>query len=199
MTLSIRTISISLIFLCVFNLIRGQSLITDTINKKNSKGNKDGIWIQYLDSLINPVDQSKAKYYRYIRYHDGKINSSFVKGHSKENKLTYSEVRPALKEPLPLNGLYTYTESRKTINGKIKTTRKEDVYDNGYPVTFKVFSDERLFEMVDFTRLYKGIRGTYYYEFGFDKRIKQYYREGPDGWKMYSINNLTEKEKLSDK
>jgi hypothetical protein len=194
-----RSIFTLIISITLINSGFGQNSISDTINQTNSKGKKHGLWIQYLDSLIQPTDKSKAKYYRYLRYQDGKNNIDT--GHRKKYKFQNSETSTRLKEPIPLNGTFVWVRTIKVITtGERKVAKIEDTYYNGYPVTFKVFSNNRLFELLDFTKLYKGIPGTFYYEFGSREPKKRYYYcEGIEGWKLYSVNNLVEKEKSTDK
>lgn len=52
-------------FLFFYLNVSGQH---DTLNKRNSKGKKNGYWIQYLDSLAYPIDSANSYFYGYDLY-----------------------------------------------------------------------------------------------------------------------------------
>lgn len=155
----------------------------DTLNRYNAQGKKDGIWIQYLDSLIIPTTKSKAKYFRYVTYHNGSIRKNFLKGHRKKFKRVFIDKRIKLQNPLPLDGKYVFERKIKDFSSEFKTERLEETYSNGFPVLFQQYYDDHLYESIDFRKLYKGIRGTLYFSTGLDSG---FYRQGHRGWRFYS-------------
>lgn len=150
-----------------------ESLIRERLNKN------DSLSIEYLDSMLNNTTKDKAMFYRFVQSYNGKKDFELS---SSNSKLLYNESRPLGKDPLPLNGLYTWTSKYRKI-------KKELVFENGYIVSWKTFKKNKLVDFADYKRLYNNTPGTYYYEFFlFGSWTKNYYRNGSRGWDLYLID-----------
>jgi hypothetical protein len=184
------------IFLLVTGNVTGQ---TDTLNKFNSKGKKDGYWLQYLDFNLLPTDSLNSYYKGFELYDNGKALYQFkeVKG-LKKTKLTTS-MKSVKGFPVLIDGFFKWeypTDSIPAITKEFK---------NGHPTIAKYYYPIKLrdtlfngsMEIVDYTKRYNGIRGSYYYEcqrntkvfMGPERYRKRWYYKKRNKWKLRSVKN----------
>lgn len=165
----------------------------DSINKLNSKGQKNGYWIIYLDENANPVSNIDSSYfYGFDFWVNGKKVIAFKKHKVVFSKLTRPELLFQKGRPQAINGTwYWYDQNGLLLN--------EEKYSNGLPYFFKSYfwdtfnSSISVFnEVLYFYKRYNNIPGTYYYEeLGLNGkvRLKCWYRNGWLGWKAYKIKS----------
>ncbi|MBL7892809.1 MAG: hypothetical protein JNL63_09265 [Bacteroidia bacterium] len=104
------------------------------MNRYNSKKQKDGYWLSYLDSNFNKTERSNAKYYRYDYYCNGKpkVGNSHKTKRNLNTKIVYKPnfVDPINEYPILLNGDVFYYDKQDTLVGY-------ESYKNGRPSVFK--------------------------------------------------------------
>lgn len=177
-------------FLLFLSLLKSQS---DTLNKFNSKGKRNGYWIKYLDDKTNPTDSINSFFYGYELYDNGK--KVFTFNHNKDkiaNTFKFIGTIPSKGNPIKINGIFKWYY---LYNGALVLSLEES-YKNGSPVIFKSFSSKLkdtavyLFEYVDFTKRYNNIPGTNYNEIhnSYDDHVQKYwYYKKKRRWTSHKI------------
>ncbi|MGG9970853.1 toxin-antitoxin system YwqK family antitoxin [Ferruginibacter sp. SUN002] len=135
-----------LIFVAVLNCTVGKSFAQNGFTVKAEAKNsyvqdslKEGKWIEYLDSLLKPIEKNNAKYYRLAVYHHGKENE-IVRLYS----LTDSLILETAMSDGEKNGIekYFYTVGSQYINDTVSHYIQEISYlhskRNGF---FKLYKD----------------------------------------------------------
>ena len=172
----------------LFNLnLSGQE---DSLNRLDSKGKKDGYWLQYLDSAAYPTDSANACFYGYNLYDHGQkvfMYSSRNKFYQKY-KLIFEGNLPEKGKPKPIAGTFKWYYEKQILN--------EEIYKDGKPVFMKsyVYSkrdqiNSAFNEVLYFDKLYNNVRGTFYYEeYDNGKLARTYwFYKGRKGWRSYRI------------
>jgi hypothetical protein len=168
----------------------------DTLNKFNTKGKKQGYWLCYLDDKFKVTDSAKAVYVGFDLYDNG------------QNLTRIGEMRNFDAEKIVDSVAFTNfkMEHYKLLHGKALFCNKEgsiiaeEVYNYGNPVRMIAYCDYKNFpetvgapkEIVDFNKLYNGMKGTHYYELRFcsDGHTRKYYfRKGRKKWKAFRIKD----------
>lgn len=177
-------------FLFFYLNVSGQS---DNLNKRNSKGKKNGYWIQYLDSLAYPIDSANSYFYGYDLYDDGQKIFKFSDRNKlwKKYRLIYEGHLPEKGKPLPIEGTFKLYSGEKQIMA-------EEIYKAGSPYFMKAYSysskdtvHSSFDEVLYFDRLYNNIPGTFYYEEYFSGKLEKAYwfRKGRKKWKSYPVKD----------
>jgi hypothetical protein len=181
----------TIIFLLSTLFLPGQR---DTLNKFNAKGNRQGYWICYLDNKFKVTDSLKGIYVGFDLYDNGQNLTQL----GRQGNLGVEKIIDSLS----LNP--NKTDKCKLLDGKILFYNKagdllnKEVFSQGHPVKFTSYCyyDNHLEskgdykEIVDFTKLYNGIKGTYYYESKScmnGRSVKYYFRKGRKKWKAFRI------------
>ena len=181
-----RLLIISFIF---FNLnISGQ---TDSLNRFNDKGKKDGYWIQYLDSLAYPTDSTNSYFWGYELYDNGLRVFRFSDRNPlwKKYRLVFDGHLPSKGRPIQIEGTFKWYANEIQI-------ANEEIYKNGKPFYFKSYNysksdpfNSSFNEVLYFDKLYNNTRGTFYYEEYFNGTLgrKYWFRKGRKEWKSFRI------------
>lgn len=180
--------NLAIIFLIIsaFSWAQADSLY----NKIDDKGEKNGVWIVYLDSLLNPIDSTGSFFYAYEIYDNGKRVFKHYKDHNSDaDSILYNLDYPEKGNPILLDGTFKWF----TADGRIL---EHEEYSAGWPVYWKSYQyyakDPNkcgFNEVLDWSKKYKGIEGTYYYEELWDGEVKLegWFRKGKRGWRVYKI------------
>lgn len=184
-----------LFFICFLLFSLNASAQHDGLNKLNSKGKKDGYWIQYLDSLVNPVDSADSYFVGYNLYDNGKKVFNFSDRSSiwKKYRLVYEGRLPEKGKPILIQGKFSWYSYETRLEN-------EEIYKDGNPLFMKSYvcgkgdTTHCFNEVLYFDKLYNNIPGTFYYEEYSDQRVvgKYWFRKGKKGWKCYRIKDQTE-------
>ena len=181
--------SMFIIGMMMTTILFGQN---ETINRYDSKGKKDGKWIEYLDSKWKVVkDSSHAFYYAYNYYRHGE--NRFVISFGDEYKL-YDKLET-------IGGSTQQNNKIKILDGEYKWLDKQGrtvsvgSFKNGEHLWSKYYfwkhNNEKLagtlHEYYDFTRKYDAQSDSYYMEVYDEKgkMIKGYQRQGESGFALY--------------
>jgi hypothetical protein len=138
---------------------------TDTLNKLNTKGKKQGYWVQFLDQNTNPTDSSNAKYLGYELYDNGKSLFKFTKYRWKLKWILIYEP-DSLQEKNLISGLF------KWIDPKTNKLMCEDKYIGGHPAYLKEYhyfkrNDSLIWGLTltaDYSKKFENTIGSFYYE-----------------------------------
>jgi hypothetical protein len=160
----------------------------DTINKWVN-GKKDGVWKVYLDSALNRVDHiDSAFFYAFEAYDDGDRIFKHYKDRNKDaDSISYSLSWPTKGSPQLLSGIFEWF----TNDGRIL---EHEEYKNGWPWYWKSYhyyakNPQKcgFNEILDWSKKYNDISGTYYYEELWDNKvhIHGWFRKGKKGWRVY--------------
>ncbi|MCJ8288346.1 MAG: hypothetical protein HRT58_03365 [Crocinitomicaceae bacterium] len=163
----------------------------DSINQHNLKGKKHGVWIVYLDSLLSPVDSIYQAYFTgYESYDNGDRIFKYYEGQNSDaDSVSYNFVRPVKGSPELINGVFKWF----TSDGRIL---EHEEYENGWPKYYKSYQYYAkdiqkcgFNEVLDWTKKYNGIEGSYYYEelLGDKVAMTGWFRKGKRGWRVYKI------------
>jgi len=179
-----------IIFLFISARLLSQS---DTLNKTNSSGKKEGYWIQFLDKYLNPTDSAHSVYIGYELYDNGKALFKFKKFNWKLKHILISE----------LDSTRLVSGSIKLIDPKTKKLIGEEKYLRGHPIYIKehLYSKQKdsvvwnVTYLVDYTKKFENQRGSYYGEQqtkihqpnGTIEIKKFWYRKVGSKWKFHKI------------
>lgn len=160
----------------------------DTLNHF-VKGKKDGIWKVYLDSSLNLVDNiESALFIAFEAYDNGKRIFKYYKNRNKDaDSVTYNLNWPTKGSPQIISGVFEWF----TKDGRII---EHEEYKNGWPWYWKSYIYHKknpqkcgLNEVLDWSKRYNGIFGTYYYEEYWDGELHFYgwFRKVKRTWRVY--------------
>ena len=165
---------------------------SDTLNKYNGKGQKEGYWLVYFtDTLVVTSEKSEAFYYGLIYYDNGySIDGFFCSKASNYRKHVSRFVKPEelMKKgnPVVLNGIFEY------YDGKGNLTSRE-TYKDGIPLLFENYYYDKNTrftgrDFFDCSKKYKNQLSSWYYEtYTADNKLKTkyYYGKNDKGkWKI---------------
>jgi hypothetical protein len=162
----------------------------DTLNKYNSNHKKEGYWICYLDKKLKKTDSSRAFFYGYELFDNGKN----VTNTSNRNIKAYSIVIPQNVEgktkPVLLEGKFTFYDKK----GLLVSIEE---YQNGYPYIlkgYKTIKYQKLYnfetEFLDFHKKYNDQQGSFYFEergTNLKDTTKYWFRKVDGKWKSVKI------------
>ncbi|HXC04132.1 MAG TPA: hypothetical protein VNZ86_05225 [Bacteroidia bacterium] len=157
----------------------------DTLNHLDSKGKKDGIWIEYINSKWKQVqDSSHASYFRYTYYDHG----CRVQGKPRRCKLNHTlEYTGGVQQNKKLklmDGEYKWLDKKGSVVS-IEVFKKGTIISDNY-FAWHLFNLDllgynrkltgKLHEDSDFTKQYNGQPHTWYTQI-YDKKgtVQQYY------------------------
>lgn len=125
-----------IIIFCIIlttNILFGQ-IPNDSLNRFDSKKQKNGYWIAYVDSSFNLTEKNNAKYYGYEYFTNGKLGiERFSKSKWKVNcKKVYKPYNKDqnMNYPILLNGEVFYYD-------ELDSLYEYESYKNGMPSVFK--------------------------------------------------------------
>ena len=99
------------ILICCIGKLSGQISI-DTLNKYNSKNNKQGYWIFYMDSTFKLCEARRASHYGYVYFDNGEVRVQEKGRTDKNGKTMYKpfQENADMRKPVLLNGeLFNYS------------------------------------------------------------------------------------------
>ncbi|MES2588669.1 MAG: hypothetical protein V4622_06790 [Bacteroidota bacterium] len=160
----------------------------DTLNKYLN-GKKNGTWMVYLDRKLNPIeDSSFAFFIAYENYDLGDRIFKYYKHPFKDvDSVMHSEEWPVQGKPQILSGIFKWYSTDGKILG-------HEEYRDGLPWYMKTYQYYNkkpqkcgFNEVLDWSKNYNGIFGTYYYEEYWDEKLDFYgwFRKGKRGWRVY--------------
>jgi len=170
------------IVLVIFIILNDRSFsqnvaIVDTINQYDSKGKKDGVWIEYLSKSFRVVrNDNKAKYYRYVRYQHGVlfhlyiINKLFIY----KTRVVTRDTSDSLNKPILLYGIYdVYIDKKDKIIARCR-------FNDGWLIEDTTYSWTGQIEVtIDFLKKYNNIECS---------DLKKLYNEsGIEYYEVYEI------------
>lgn len=170
------------IVLVIFIILNDRSFsqnvaIVDTINQYDSKGKKDGVWIEYLSKSFRVVrNDNKAKYYRYVRYQHGVlfhlyiINKLFIY----KTRVVTRDTSDSLNKPILLDGIYdVYIDKKDKIIARCR-------FNDGWLIEDTTYSWTGQIEVtIDFLKKYNNIECS---------DLKKLYNEsGIEYYEVYEI------------
>ncbi|MCW3104682.1 MAG: hypothetical protein JWO09_3122 [Bacteroidetes bacterium] len=164
---------------------------TDPLNQLDEKKEKDGYWVQYLDSLLYPIDSANAYFYGYDLYDHGLQVFKFSNRPKswKKDKMIFEGRLPEKGKPSPVEGTFKFYWPEMRLES-------EEIYKGGKPLYMKSFVYNRrdqvnaaFNEVLYFDKLYNNIPGTFYYEeYWHGKLSKKYwFRKGRKKWESIRI------------
>lgn len=150
-------------------LFSGQHLFSqisnDSINRYNSKNKKEGFWKVYLtDYLIETKDSSKAYYYAYDYYINGKLiiwTSSAQYYKKKAAKVVSDLPVPKIGNPTLLTGNFKFYY--------VYGLGLDEIYKDGLPIVIATCYPNSVgqsirIEIADFSKKYNNQLGSFLYE-----------------------------------
>jgi hypothetical protein len=162
---------------------------TDTLNKFNAKGEKNGYWITYLDHKFAPADSQNAEYYGFDYYDNGKA----VYKHKndwwrKEYKLESDNSVRKGTTPFLLDGKYTWYKESDSLPIVVEE------FSNGYPSRLTgyhhcEYHPYGISVLVDYSKRYNNQPGSHYVEYhdGYQRKIRKFwYNKERNRWKKRS-------------
>ncbi|MGZ4156213.1 MAG: hypothetical protein ACXVED_03490, partial [Bacteroidia bacterium] len=119
----------------LYSLTSGFGQNNNTLNKLNSKGKKNGYWVQYLDSLAYPTDSSHSYFYGYDLYDNGETVFRFSDRDKvwRKCKLVFDGHLPDKGKPIPIEGTFKWYWKKAQI-------ADEGTYKNGRPYFWKSYA-----------------------------------------------------------
>jgi hypothetical protein len=150
--------SIILFLFSISTFVFGQQ---DSCNKLNAEGKKIGYWKVFLNENALPTDSSNSFFWGYQYYDNGNLTFDVF----------YKEKKRFKTESINFEGETTTKGNPKAISGiVIKSYYKKDKkivlseykYVNGYPELFREYLSGRLCLIIDFTKKYNNLNGTFY-------------------------------------
>jgi hypothetical protein len=177
-----------IIFILITLNISGQ---TDSLNRLDEKGKKNGYWVQYLDSLLYPTDSSNSYFYGYDLYDHGLRVFKFSDRPKswKKDKMVFEGQLPGKGMPKPVEGTFKFYRPEIRIES-------EEIYKDGKPFYMKsyIYSkkdqvNSMFNEVLYFDKLYNNIPGTFFYEEYDDGKLtrKYWFRKGQRKWTSIRI------------
>lgn len=174
-----------IILFCIPLLCRAQN---DTINQL-VKGKENGIWKVYLDSSLNLVDNIDSAFFiAFEAYDKGDRIFKHYKNRNKDaDSVSYNSNWPTKGNPQVLSGVFEWFYK----DGRVL---EHEEYKNGWPWYWKSYiyynnNPQKcgMNEVLDWSKLYNGIFGTYYYEEFHDDKlyIHGWFKKGKRGWRVY--------------
>lgn len=144
--------SIQLVFCQPINVLK-----SDTLNKIGNNGKKNGYWIEYVDTSLQPTQKDKAAFWRYIFYING-VRADLQAGINFKSILKV-EGNQSIKDTIViLNGTYRIYNRKKKLC-------LEEIYIGGKKTMSKSFTKQgRVIELIDYTKQYKNEMGSAYLE-----------------------------------
>lgn len=179
--------------LIVFILLAGISASgqTDTLNRVNAKGKKDGYWKVFLDSMAFPTDSVNSYFCGYDLYDNGVHVFCYSDRNTlwKSYRFVYSGILPEKGSPVTIDGAFKwFDEKGRLINVEIFKEGKplfwestQYLWRDTTAITFK--------ETIYFDKLYNNERGSFYFTEAYSDSSTQefWHRKGKKGWKAYRI------------
>lgn len=153
-------------------------------NKLDQKGKKTGYWKTFLDENVNPADSTNASFWGYEYYHEGKIVAQkFIKVKpSSRMRLEVEGMQPVKGKPVMVNGVIKWYYTNKEGEEQIIA---EDTFKDGFVLTLKEFTDNKLTALMDFTKKYNNLEGSCYITGYYNSEIIQcrWYMKIDNKWK----------------
>jgi hypothetical protein len=152
------TVLLLFLFFCKIS----SAQVADT-NAYNSKHKKHGYWLVYLDSNLNVCkNKSTAAYYGYDYYDNGRLAAPVQQFRKRIAKKVDFPIKPTPGKPVLLEGNFKFYDK----NGALEY---EEISVQGHPAIHYAYRWSKdgtltMKEIVDFTQLYKGQQGSFYYE-----------------------------------
>jgi hypothetical protein len=160
----------------------------DTLNQF-VKHKKDGVWKVYLDSSLNRVENIDSAFFIAFESYDlgEQIFKYYKHSSSDADSVSYNLDWPSKGSPQVISGVFEWYFN----DGRII---EHEEYMNGWPWYWKSFTYYKndpqkcgINEILDWSKQYNNVEGTYYYEVLWDKKVYEYgwFRKGKKGWKVY--------------
>lgn len=185
----LKTLSYIIFFLLMGHSAPGQS---DTINRLNSRGKKNGYWQIWLNEKADPVKNvSESYFYGFEFWDDGKRVTPYFRHRWKYKKLTFDSTLPSKGNPVPISGTFKWYDHKARLID-------EETYLAGHPFSMKSYSGPqadtvfKLQENLDFTKKYNSTPGSFYWELHFSngqQPKKYWFRKGVKGWRSYKLED----------
>ena len=187
-----KLLIIAIIFLA--NIVSAQ---IDTLNQYNENGRRNGYWTQYLDEKLNPTDSVEAYFTGIELWDNGKqVFRFYPKGEFEKYEYSYSfsEIPTFIDHTILLEGTFVWKD---TLGNELN----KEIYKNGRPVFFEITKPSKksasvFYQTFDWTRKYKNIEGSYYYEernviaLSDIELVKKYcFRKKGRKWKVRRVRN----------
>jgi hypothetical protein len=150
-------------FLLSGHLLFGQ-IKSDTLSQFGKNHKKTGYWPVYLDSNLNICkDTSKAAYYGYNYYENGKLIDPLQQYKNRIRKKVDFAIKPQTGKPVLLTGRYVFYYNNSD------NIEFVEYYDNGHSSIQMAFrwdanGRQTMKEVLDYTKPYKNQTGSFYYE-----------------------------------
>ncbi len=180
--------SIILFLFSISSIAFGQQ---DSCNKFNAQGKKNGYWKYFFDENVFPTDSINASFWAYLYMDNGKFafdysrNGYGVKKH--KNQYTYFDGEKMIKgSPRAIFGTLRISYHKKDSSVLLC----EYTFVNGcYPKVFREYDNGQLQVLMDFTKKYNNMNGTFYFTDYFTNLIKNkrkttcyWFRKENDKW-----------------
>ena len=156
----------------------------DTLNQFDSKGKKNGYWIELINQKLEPIKKKKkASFFRYVYYEQGfQLDNS---NHHIIRKVVLDAPQRITKgNPVLLNGEYKLYVRNKLGSIEHYTNGRKSGIHRSYNT-----EDNKIIEYVDYDKKYNNQEHTYYVMFeemeNDEFKFKGYYRNGEKGWGFY--------------
>ena len=173
-------------------LTKGLLSQTDTLNKFDSNGKKNGYWLVYLDQNANPTDSLNSFYYGYDLYVNGYKFIYFMNDKSKaDNRLVHHGNNPEKGHPMLINGQFSWFDKETNTRHSIES------YRNGHPQFIEFYAKIQktdtttyLRENINYAKKYENDFYSYYYRICSVKGNnieERYFRKVGRKWRAYSI------------
>jgi len=169
--------------LLLFTLIPFAGFSQMAIDQYDSAGNKNGQWVEYLNSRFKVLkDSAGAAYWAYNYYDHGVNNNRLTFEWKKNDSLSHVTKSTDFMQSgvQALDGKYKWYDKKRRL-------LSEDSFDQGVHRWSKIYDDGLLVLLYDFTQTFNGDPLTYLIEAYEDDgvAIKYYWRNGPEGWQAY--------------
>lgn len=181
---------IHLIILFLGISVNSIAQVDSLTNQYDEQGEKNGMWIVYLDSLLNPTDSSSSFFYAFEAYdHGHQIFKHYGKKNYDADSIWYSSNYPKKGHPVILDGTFQWFTADGRILSHEEYTAGRPLYHKSYQYYAKDPGKCGFNEILDWRKRYQNIEGTFYYYELWDGEIKRkgWYRKGKRGWRVYKI------------
>lgn len=174
-----------LFLMTISQVCLAQEAISDTLNRRNAKNKKDGLWLVYLDKNASIVDKEDACFYGYEMYDNGEWVMFFKANNNRKYKnIIFNGIKGETGNPLLLYGTFFFYDKKGRLI-------YEETYRDGMPLLLLSYGYDIegviiMKEILDYSKPYNNVQGTFFYEYYSFGELKSsgYFKKNGKSWKV---------------